>query len=88
MAGVALRHDRAMTIDTWWPQLTDSTRDWLIEHNGEPLAPDVKAEILEITGGSTDPTGWAGDTSDDGESELTDEAVDWIEAAANAESES
>lgn len=73
-----------MSIESWWPQLTDESRSWLIEHNGEPLDPTVKSQIVAINEGNLDPSWWAGESSD-GASELTDEAIDWIETTANDE---
>ncbi|MGC0365100.1 hypothetical protein ABH922_003084 [Rhodococcus sp. 27YEA15] len=73
-----------MNITEWWPILTRDTRDWLIEHNGEPLDPAVLVELLAVNSGRTDPAWWS-DESDDGSCELTDEAVDWIEWHANGE---
>jgi hypothetical protein len=75
-----------MDISEWWPKLSDSARAWLVAHNGEPIPDDVARQILAATDGTTDPAWWAGDSTD-GESQLTDEAVDWIESAANDESE-
>ena len=65
-----------------WPHLHISSRSWLIEHNGEPLPDDLIAEILGVTGGEQNPQWWAG-PSVEGETQLTDEAVDWIETVAN-----
>lgn len=65
-----------------WPRLAASTQKWLVEHNGEPLSDDILNEILIVTAGQRDPRWWAGD-SHEGETQLTDEAVDWIEEAAN-----
>ncbi len=59
------------------------TRGWLIEHNGEPLPPHVIAHIMAVTGGTTDSEWWAGESADG--PQLSDEAVDWIEAVANDE---
>ncbi|GAB23746.1 hypothetical protein GOPIP_057_00640 [Gordonia polyisoprenivorans NBRC 16320 = JCM 10675] len=73
-----------MRIDTWWPRLASDTQAWLIEHNGEPLPPGVKAEILTVNGGSTEPSWWAGELGE-GQTELSDAAVDWIESVANDE---
>jgi hypothetical protein len=41
---------------------------------------------MSVNAGQADPSWWAGETSDDAQSQLTDEAIDWIEAAANDES--
>jgi hypothetical protein len=73
-----------MDMSEVWPRLSTSTQTWLVEHNGEPLPDDVLGEILTVTEGQRDPRWWAGD-SHDGETQLTDEAVDWIEETANSE---
>jgi hypothetical protein len=41
-------------------------------------------EVLTVTGGQRDPHWWEGD-SRQGETQLTDEAVDWIDETANGE---
>ena len=68
-----------------WPHLSSSSRSWLMEHNGEPVPEDLIAEILRITGGEQNVQWWAGPSAE-GETQLTDEAVDWIETVANDES--
>ncbi|GAA4485813.1 hypothetical protein GCM10023094_41230 [Rhodococcus olei] len=73
-----------MDVTQWWPRLSPEARDWLVEHNGEPLDPAVAHEILAVNDGVTDPGWWQGDPAD-GMSELTDDVVDWIEAVANGE---
>ena len=65
-----------------WPRLSPSSQSWLIDHNGEPLPDDLVEEILSVTDGARDPHWWAG-PSTEGQTQLTDEAVDWIEAVAN-----
>lgn len=75
-----------MDVATWWPKVSPSTRAWLITHNGERLPDDVVREVMSVNAGQADPSWWAGETSDDAQSQLTDEAIDWIEAAANDES--
>jgi hypothetical protein len=73
-----------MDIEKWWPKLQPATRQWLIAHNGEPLPPEVTAEIRRaggtVAGGasSVDERGATG-------SYLPDDATDWIEAVANEE---
>jgi hypothetical protein len=71
-------------ISAWWHLLTPESRDWLIDH-GEPLDPTIKAEIMVVNHGCTDPSWWHGE-SGEGDSELTCDAIDWIEMAANGES--
>lgn len=73
-----------MQIEAWWPRVTPETQHWLMAHNGEPLDIAVRNDILQVTGGEFDASWWAGD-SHDGASELSDAAVDWIEAQANGE---
>jgi hypothetical protein len=72
-----------MYIHEWWPLVSAETRGWLIEHNGEPLPAHVIADVTAITGGTTDSEWWAGESADG--PQLSDEAVDWIEAVANNE---
>lgn len=72
-----------MNISEWWPLVDAETRGWLIEHNGEPLAPHVLADIMAATGDTTVSERWAGETT--AGPPLSDEAVDWIEAVANHE---
>lgn len=70
-------------MTTWWPLVSAETRAWLMDHNGEPLLPSVVTDIMAVTGGSTEPEWWAGESADG--PLLTDGAVDWIEAVANGE---
>ena len=72
-----------MNIAQWWPKLGHETQEWLVEHNGEPLDPAVNAEITALLDGDTDR--WLSRGSDSATWELTDEAVDWIDAWANDE---
>lgn len=69
-----------------WPLLRASTRSWLMEHNGEPLSEDLVAEIRNVAGGEPSTRWWTG-SSVEGESQLSDEAVDWIETVANDDAE-
>jgi hypothetical protein len=68
-----------------WLHLTSSSRSWLMEHNGEALPDALVAEILRITGGERHTQWWKGPSAK-GETQLTDEVVDWIETVANDES--
>jgi len=74
----------SMDMSQVWPGLATSTQTWLIEHNGEPLPGDILSEILTVTAGQRDPRWWAGG-SHEGETQLTDQAVDWIDETANGE---
>ena len=67
-----------------WPRLTPLSRSWLIEHNGEPLPDDLIGEVLGVAGGETNAEWWAG-PSVDGQTQLNDEVVDWIETVANGD---
>lgn len=66
-----------------WPQLTEQTRAWLVDHHGEPLDAAVRAELTQTSRGATPPT-WLDPEGEDGPV-LTDETVDWVEAVANGE---
>jgi hypothetical protein len=39
-----------MSIDEWWPKLKPSTREWLIENNGDVLPVDVLSDITDAGG--------------------------------------
>jgi hypothetical protein len=69
-----------MNISRWWGQLDSDTQTWLIEHNGEPLSPEVEKALRDT---DIDDSSWA-EPSSDGVA-LADEAIDWIEAVANGE---
>jgi len=71
-----------MDIRVWWPMLDAETREWLMEHNGEPLPPNV-ADVVTAAGGTTDSRNRANESSSS--LQLSDEAVDWIESVANGE---
>jgi hypothetical protein len=71
-----------MGIEQWWPELEPSTRQWLIAHNGEPVPPEVVREIRRVGGESTAGIVRIGG---DASGSLSDDAIDWIEAAANEE---
>lgn len=43
-----------MSIEQWWPKLKPySTREWLVENNGDAVAAEVVIEITQV-GGSVD----------------------------------
>ena len=73
-----------MSIEHWWPRLRPETRDWLTEHNGEPLPAEVLEEITSVGGEPTSEAWWVGEQRPDG-LHLSDAAVDWVEAVANGE---
>ena len=73
-----------MDIDKWWPLLEPATRKWLIQNNGDAVRPDVLEQITAVAGPAAGAS-WAGDDGEGGFA-LSDDAVDWVEAAANGES--
>jgi len=75
-----------MEINEWWPKLDADAQAWLIAHNGEVVAPDVVSKIVAAGGSLTSSEWWVGETAPDG-IHFSDEAVDWVEAKANDESE-
>lgn len=76
-----------MIIEAWWPMLRLETRQWLVANNGDAIPPQIVDEIV-VAGGpaATDPW-WADIDGSPGRS-MPDDAVDWIEEAANDEVES
>ena len=75
-----------MEIDEWWPNLDAQTREWLIAHNGEAVPTEVISKIQAAGGEVTTSARWMGESDADG-FHLSDDAVDWIEATANDESD-
>jgi len=74
-----------MSIEQWWPKVAASTREWLIEHNGETLPAKIVSEITAVGGSITSDAWWSGQVGPSGFF-ISDEAADWIEAIANDES--
>lgn len=72
-----------MGIEQWWPKLKPTTREWLIENNGDEVPAEVVAEIAEAGGPVSSDPWWVGQGGPD--RCLPDEATDWIEAVANGE---
>jgi len=73
-----------MEIIEWWSDLDSDAKAWLVAHNGEAVSPEVRSKIV-AAGGSLDSSAWwVGESGPDG-FYLSDEAVDWIETAANDE---
>ncbi|MBC7443262.1 MAG: hypothetical protein H7311_12235 [Ramlibacter sp.] len=73
-----------MRIEDWWPLLDWSTQQWLINNNGDVVPPDVLDQITAAAGEPTADASWVGNNVPEGFS-LSDEAIDWIEMAANDE---
>ena len=46
-----------MSIEQWWSKLRPSTREWLIENNGDAVPPEIVAEIT-AAGGSITSNAW------------------------------
>ncbi|ASN39410.1 hypothetical protein [Paeniglutamicibacter terrestris] len=73
-----------MNIESWWPLLNSSTRQWLIDNNGDLVPPNILDQIAAVAGPLTSEASWvAGNIAE--EFMLSDQAVDWIEEAANGE---
>jgi hypothetical protein len=73
-----------MDIEQWWPKLKPSTREWLIENNGDALPPDIIVEITAAGGSTSSDASRIGDSDSSG-FYISDEESDWIEAVANGE---
>lgn len=73
-----------MDIEQWWPELSDSAREWLIANNGDAVPTSIVEEIVAAGGVVAATSGWVGETGPDGFF-LSDQATDWIEAVANDE---
>ncbi|WP_422390654.1 hypothetical protein [Arthrobacter sp. N1] len=73
-----------MELDEWWAAVLPETRQWLGDHNGEALSPEVAADISRVGGLIAADPWWIGERGPDGVF-LSDAATDWIEARANAE---
>jgi hypothetical protein len=83
--GTTSCHGVRMEIIEWWSDLDSDAKAWLVAHNGEAVSPEVLSKIV-AAGGSLDSSAWwVGESGPDG-FYLSDEAVDWIETAANDES--
>lgn len=74
-----------MDIQEWWPLLDPAAQDWLIENNGDAVPPHMLEQITAVAGPAEADASWVGDDGS-GSLSLSDEAVDWVEAAANRES--
>jgi len=68
----------------WWESLDAGAKEWLIAHNGEPVPADISAKIVAAGGDFASGRWWVGEEGPEGW-QLSDEAVDWIEAVANEE---
>ena len=73
-----------MSIEAWWPQLRPETRAWLTANNGDAV-PSVIAEEIAALGGPAIADAWWSDAEGASGRNMPDDAVDWIEEAANEE---
>ncbi len=73
-----------MGIEQWWPKLKPSTRDWLIDNNGDVVPAEMVAEITKAGGSVPSDARWVRENGSSG-FYFSDEAVDWIDAVANGE---
>ena len=73
-----------MDIEQWWSALKPSTREWLIENNGDAVPAELVAEIKQASGSIASDDCWVGQSTPSG-FHLSDAATDWIEAIANGE---
>ena len=76
--------DCGMVIEAWWPRLPPETRQWLMANNGDAVPPQVVA-VIAAAGGPAATDGWWASLDGSPERCMPDDAVDWIEAAANDE---
>ncbi|WP_406633567.1 hypothetical protein [Pseudarthrobacter quantipunctorum] len=73
-----------MGIEQWWTKLQPSTRQWLINNNGDQVPAAIVAEIAEAGGPASDDSWWASQDETPGHC-FPDDAIDWVEATANEE---
>ncbi|WP_226760030.1 hypothetical protein [Arthrobacter sp. SO3] len=73
-----------MRIEQWWPRLKPSTREWLVENNGDAVPPEMIVEITQAGGSVSSDAWWVGESRPSG-FYFSDEGVDWIEAVGNGE---
>jgi hypothetical protein len=73
-----------MSFEQWWSKVKPSTREWLIENNGDAVPPEIVAEITAVGGSISSDAWWVGQSGPSG-FYISDEAADWIEAVANGE---
>ena len=71
-------------IEQWWPRLTEQTRRWLIENNGDRVPLGILEEITTAGGVPAEEAWWFGSRGPFGFL-FSDAGVDWIEATANGE---
>lgn len=73
-----------MSIEAWWPKLSERSREYLIANNGDVVPPELVAEITHAGGTITPGEWWVGQSGPSG-LHLSDEAIAWIDEVANGE---
>lgn len=73
-----------MSIEAWWPNLKPSSREWLIDNNGDAVPVEVVDDIVVAGGTVSKDAAWVGEVGPEGVY-LSDAAVDWVEEVANGE---
>ncbi|HEX9089140.1 MAG TPA: hypothetical protein VF867_16745 [Arthrobacter sp.] len=73
-----------MSIEQWWSKLKPSTREWLVENNGDAVPAEMVVEIRQAGGSVASDAWWVGESRAGG-FYFSDEGVDWIEAVGNGE---
>ena len=77
-------HTLNMPIEVWWPKLRPEIREWLVINNGDAVPATIRGEI-EAVGGPGPADGWWVEQEGSDDPSMPDDAVDWIEEVANAE---
>jgi hypothetical protein len=74
----------SLSIDAWWPRLSQETRDRLVANNGDVVPASVVEEITRAGGEVATDAWWVGERGPTG-FYLSDAASDWVEEVANGE---
>jgi len=64
-----------MSIEQWWTKLQPSTREYLIDNNGDVVPAEVVAEIAEVGGPESTDSWWANQNGAPGHY-FPDDAID------------
>lgn len=76
-----------MDIASWWSRVSADDRRHLFRHNGDSVPEGLRARLVLAGAAESSSDWWVADGEDPTQFTLADEVVDWIEAAANDESE-
>lgn len=82
--GMGSVENAGMSIEAWWPELPQRSREYMIDNNGDVVPPDLLEEITRAGGVITSDTWWVGSNSPTGFF-LSDEAIAWVDEVANGE---